>query len=115
MERDMDMVRNILIAVEEHPDPDGWAPVAIDGVDAQVISYHVKLLNQAGLLEADDLSTSNFEWKPVSLTWHGHEFLDSVRDDSHWAEAKEVLSRLGNSSFAILTQVVTKFAIERMA
>jgi len=108
MKRDMDLVRQILLAVEEFPEPDGWADVSIEGASEEDVSYHVKLLDQAGLLEADDVSGgSAFEWKPSSLTWTGHEFLDAARDDMRWNAAKNsVLSKAGNLSFDLMKEAL---------
>jgi hypothetical protein len=43
------------------------------------------LLHEAGLVEAMDLGVG---WKPVRLTYSGHEFLDAARNDSIWEKAK---------------------------
>ena len=56
MERDIDLFRHTLIAVGNHPQPNGWAEINIAGASDMGVSYHVKLLHQAGLFEADDVS-----------------------------------------------------------
>jgi hypothetical protein len=53
------------------------------------------------------------------LTWQGHEFLATARDDSVWKEAKERLGgRIGDVGFQVVSNLLTalltsKFGIER--
>lgn len=106
MKRDMDLVRRILLEIEES---DEWRSGAItyEDVDDEVVSYHVMLLFEAGLIDAIDVSTNTLRWHARSLTWHGHEFLDAARDDTRWILAKETISsKIGSLPFDILNQVL---------
>jgi hypothetical protein len=69
--RDMDLVRTLLIALEQHPDAAGpCEELIIGGHSSDEVSYHVKLLYQAGLIEATDLSGGGDTlWFPGALTW----------------------------------------------
>jgi hypothetical protein len=94
MKRNMDLFRSILLEVEKAPFDGRWHNVEIAGHSADEISYHVKLLSQAGLIEAIDLSTSDgICWAPKDLTNDGHEFLDSARNDTVWAKAKDKVTK----------------------
>jgi hypothetical protein len=55
MKRDMDLVRSILIAMEEHAE--GYAPsrLAIEGYDEETVLHHVYLMKQGGLITAHDI------------------------------------------------------------
>jgi len=110
MRRDMDLARNILFTIEEYSEPNGWAEIKIENYSQEEISYHIKLLYQAGLIEADNLTDSGgFEWKAKSLTWNGHEFLDSARSNSRWNDAKKyILEKGGNLTFDILKTVLSE-------
>lgn len=104
MKRDMDLIRKILLAIEAHPKPDNWGvpiDLAIKGYSPEGISYHIKLLAQAGLVEAKDASTmGKYQWRASSLTWAGHEFLEASRDDTLWEKAKKlVLEKTGTLTF----------------
>ena len=97
MKRDMDLVRQILLDIEES---DEWRPSAlpIEGVDDEVVSYHVQLLAQAGLIEAIEKTTlSTLLWHPKTLTWEGHEFLDAARDNTRWNNAKKQALEIGGT------------------
>ena len=89
MKLDTDLVRQILLMVEEFPFDGSFHDVEIEGRTEDEISYHVMLLDEAGLLEAVDLSTlSGVCWKPNRLTYDGHQFLDAARSDTVWQKAK---------------------------
>jgi hypothetical protein len=60
MKRDMDLIREILFKIEDAPEATGigWVDVNIEGRSHEQISYHVVLLAEAGLVEAQDLTNS---------------------------------------------------------
>jgi hypothetical protein len=111
MKRDMDLARKILFAIESCDDPLGpQSSLEVEGYADMVIAYHVKLLAQAGLIEADDVSEmgeDGFRWWAGSLTWEGHEFLEAARDDTRWNKTKRLVSdKAGGLMFEAL-----KFAL----
>lgn len=113
MKRDPDLVREILFAIEkdENATGHGWIDLRIENHSLEEVSYHVQLLDEAGLIRGTDLSTqTSYQWRPDRLTWYGHEFLDSVRDKSVWERAKKELEKTGNFSFEILMKVLTNLA-----
>ena len=115
MKRDVDLIRAILFEVEKFPEPDGFIPIEFEDHIQIEVSYHVKLLYQAGLIEAYDLSGagSNFEWQAGSLTWEGHEFLDAARDDTRWNSTKNMIAeKVGSLPFEVLKQVLLTFPPE---
>ncbi|MCB0396370.1 MAG: DUF2513 domain-containing protein [Flavobacteriales bacterium] len=104
MQRDIDLIRQILIEVERKKSPMGLLDIEVDNFSKEQISYHVKLLAEAGYLDAKDLITKDgFEWKPVGLTWLGHEFLDAARDNTVWNKAKKSIgSKLASTSIEVI-------------
>ncbi|MGY3717174.1 DUF2513 domain-containing protein [Sutcliffiella cohnii] len=89
MKRDMDLVRKILVHLESKEDVFKSSPVIIEGYDVKTVSYHLKLMFQAGLIEAHSLySDDRGSWSAKSLTWNGHEFLNAVKQDSLWNDLK---------------------------
>lgn len=110
MKRDMDLARRILFEIEKHQEPNGWIPIKIENYRQEEISYHIKLLSQAGLIEAKDMTDSGgFDWKAKSLTWQGHEFLEAARNNTRWSNAKKfILEKGGNLTFDILKSVLTE-------
>ena len=113
MQRDMDLIRKILITVEEATSTLGTIEVKIDGYTEQQIAYHVALLREAGLLHAVDLSSkSGLRFLPTRLTWEGHEFLDAARNDSLWRKTKEAAGKVGSLTFDAFKSILIQLGIE---
>lgn len=115
MKRDLDLVKSILLAIEADEEADGrkWVTLGrIDDYSPEQVHYHVGLLHEAGLVKAlcipDNLGPPR--WQPERLTWYGHEFLDSARNETLWAEAKKQMKNMGNFSFQILSQILIDLA-----
>jgi hypothetical protein len=93
MKRDMELVREILLRVEEIPFDGAFHDIGVEGRSPKEISYRVMLLHEAGLIEAMDLGVC---WRPMRLTHSGHEFLDAARSETVWKNAKTaVVKRTG--------------------
>lgn len=86
MKRDMELIRKILIQLEESPTHDVPVQLNIEGYSLEEINYNVGIAWKGGLIEIDDkpISTSKFTtpYLPKCLTWQGHDFLDAGRNDS---------------------------------
>jgi hypothetical protein len=110
MKRDMDLVRKIVFAMEEHPH--GFAPddLTFEGYSREQVGYHLYLMIQAGLVDGEDASTREFESPQgfaSSLAWQGHEFADAARSDTIWNKAKEqVKEKVGGVTLALLIEVL---------
>src|SRR5262245_2726023 len=83
MKRDMQLVREILLAVEADTDLNKDFKPA--GYPAEAVAYHVRLLIQAKLITSpmETMKSLPFITKP-ELTWEGHDFLDAARNDTTW-------------------------------
>ena len=97
MERNMDLARSILQAVEKDARHSTQMPVNIDGFSDDEVSYHVKLLSDAGLLECVKFAVGNQlpDYIPTNLTWDGHEFLEASRNEDRWTKAKKIMKEKG--------------------
>ncbi len=84
MKRDLNLVREILFAVERDE--------GLEALSAQrgqaLVAGHVAILKDAGLVEAKifetDLLSVPRAAHIIRLTWAGHEFLDNARDNKVW-------------------------------
>lgn len=110
MKRNMDLIREILMQIEERQHNIEFAPLEIEGHSEEEMSHHIMLLDEAGLIQAEDLSAfGGHEWRVRRLTWWGHEFLDACRDDKRWDTAKKVMNeRTGGLSFEVLKQLLVQ-------
>lgn len=98
MQRNWELVRKILLKLEEQEAVSGQLfPDAIIGFDAENVAYHMRLLDQAGLIKARSLTSSSDQTACValSLTWAGHEFLDKIRRDTIWNKVKGIARQRG--------------------
>lgn len=97
MQRNMDLCRDILIYVESLEFKSVPQKVELENYSEEEIAYHLKLLSQAGLIDAEDISKSTQEirWRVHSLTWSGHEFVEASRSNSRWLAAKEKIKKTG--------------------
>jgi hypothetical protein len=115
MNRDMDLVRKIMFAVEE-ADPETLRRklLSIEGYDAATVAYHVKLMQQADLVEAHVVEPDNQppQFAMVyGLTWAGHDWLDATRNETVWAKTKQwVAEKGGGASFDVLKAIALKVA-----
>jgi len=117
MQRDMDLVRTMLLAVEAHPQGFAPHPLAIEGYTSAQIGYHSTILKEAGLVEAID-STSSDDTGPMAiilrLTWQGHEFIEAARSPSIWSQAKSLMLKAGGGSFTIWQSVLTQLVKQNL-
>lgn len=113
MKRDMDLAREILLALEEMP-ADEEVELNLEGYSQEEISYHVRLLSEAGLIEAEDRSGyGGDDWQPERLTWAGHDFLEASRDQGRWEKAtKLVKEKVGGITLDALKAILIKLATE---
>jgi hypothetical protein len=115
MQRDMDLVRTILLRLENSPL--GWAPsdLGIRSYTPEEVGYHAHIMSQEGLIEAaktTHLRSTGPEALPRSLTWSGHEFLDLARDQDRWNRAKAIIGKVGGAPIAVWTKVLTDLVFQ---
>ncbi len=114
MKRDPDLIRKILLVLEEKED-------CIDFMSAQqmnitnssvdAINYNLILLLEAGYIIGKEFSGNDqVTIYPIRLTWEGHEFLDAARDDTRWEKAKSAISKVGGWSFEIAKPILMELA-----
>jgi hypothetical protein len=119
MKRDMDLIRLILLAIEAHPKPSMWnVPLKIPEHEEPEVCYHVKLLEEAGLVEAHINMRGGgvLECNVNSLTWAGHEFLEACRDNSRWEKVNRLVKeKTGSLSFEVLKSVLIQAMLSSMS
>jgi len=109
MKRDLELIRKMVLAIEDAPS--GWAPdLKFDGYSDAQVGYHAYLLIDAGLARGQDASTMGSDAPEgfiTSLTWAGHEFADAARDETRWKKAMGVVQEKGGTvTIGVLTQLL---------
>ena len=115
MERDLDLVRGMLLGVEKAGTPTEIMALGLEETDFQVLAYHAQILVEAGLLKARITWVDNSDL-PVSvvverLTWEGHDYLDAVRDDGIWVKTRALVrERAGVAALEVVKSVAIAIA-----
>lgn len=108
MRRDMNLVRSILERVEQAEYPVDADDLIDEAHELRTVVYHVKIMAQAGLLDASvssDFSGNSYATVD-GLTWDGQEFLSLVRQNTVWAKVRDtVKNKTGSLSFELLKAV----------
>ena len=106
MQRDMDLIRDLLHAIEIEPKyngtPESWEQpeLAIPGYSNDEVAYHLGLLIEAGFV------IGNAETGSISrLTWNGHELCDNIKDAGIWAKTKDRLKGLPGVGLTIIAAI----------
>lgn len=128
MKRDMDTVRNLLLRIEALPSPDPGYPTPLfyhfntrDGLlrvgdeDPADLYYHMQLLADGGYLDivltpVQFAGSINFR----GLTWKGHDFLDSVRDEEIWRRTKQGALAAGGFTFELIAELAKGYVKEQI-
>lgn len=114
MKRDMDLIREVMFVLERMT---GTGHRTINGSDqafgeveasAALINYNLRLLVQKGLVDGA-VMPANMGFMITGLTWAGHDFLDSIRDDEIWRKTKEGAEKAGGFTVDILGDLAKGF------
>jgi hypothetical protein len=114
VQRDMDLIRKILLALRDS----AGVLNKLEGVDELAYRYHANLLLEAGLAVGTASKEVVGTGAPghvmlFRLTWAGHDFADSVASDTIWKKAKDtVLKPSASWTFEILKEYL-KSEIQR--
>ncbi len=97
MQRNWELVRTILLKMEEQPESAGHLPAeSVTTFDKDTVVAHMLLLDQAGLIKTRSLIAGGaVECVALSMTWEGHNFLDKIRKDSVWNKTKTMIKEKG--------------------
>lgn len=120
MKRDLDLVRKLLIHFDEKEDAEIVEHIHIEGYDTLTVNYHLVLMDEAGFLSCErDMSSTTpdrvIRVQPFFLTWKGHEFLDSIRNEDIWNKTKDlVFTKTGTLTFEIIKQALNKVALSTL-
>ncbi|EJC6732002.1 hypothetical protein BBM25_20655 [Vibrio parahaemolyticus] len=117
MKRDMELIRKLLLIMEENP-----RQLEVEGYDKNQVKYHALLLIEAGFLDgnvSDTLANTSVVPSFVSvnrLTWDGHEFLDNIRKEEVWNTIKTEFKDASISTvFSIGKQLTENYAKKKLS
>jgi hypothetical protein len=112
VKRDMDLIRDILILINDDPKYNGTKEFALDTPEelgikdhsTEEVAYHLGLLIEAGFV--DGAVTRILPMQIFRrLTWNGHEFLGSITDPGIWAKTKDRLVGLPAVTLSVVAEL----------
>ena len=116
MKRDMDLIRELLLKLEALPLQLGESvhltpdrdEIAVPGYDVAEIDYHLSQILQAGFIDQGGMRAA-YGIGFRSLTWEGHDFLDSIRSPEVWAKTKKGAEVAGGFTVDLLKDLAKGF------
>lgn len=114
MKRDMDVIRALLLKLEARHRGIGGVSfdyadeeISIEGIDPATICGHLALLVEAGFVRGGVTASGGFVLD--GITWPGHDFIDSVRDEEIWRRTKEGVNLAGGFTFDLMKGLAKGF------
>lgn len=105
VKRDMDVVREILLAIENGLKSfDLSEDFPNSEIDAEQLEYHYDLMVKHGLINQMARSIGGGV-HVTGLTWEGHDFVDTLRDPEIWKKTKNAASKIGGVSFKAMLEI----------
>ena len=118
MKRDPDLIRKLLLYLEDKPDDKVVPLPKIEGHTDGEIRYHCRLLAQAGFVDFEpEVSKTGRIIKVYvfNLSWKGHEFLEASRDERLWRKGLSVVaSQTGGVAIDLLRAWLLREAKQRL-
>lgn len=124
MDRDMDLIRQLLLEVEkgrtvfetlsdEHADILRAGRTGMSRDEGDKLQYHLGLLDDKGWLTGVN-RTLGGAWYVQGLSWEAHDFLDSVRSEDVWERTKDNARAAGGFSVDILAALAKGFVRKKI-
>jgi hypothetical protein len=114
MKRDMDLVRKLALAMQDHPEAQAPKEVQLDGYSDEQIGHHLYLMLDGGLIvgvQSDNFEDDGPTAFATCLTWAGQDFADAARSDTTWNRAKATIKdKAITVGFGVLTQLLASIA-----
>lgn len=111
MQRDMELIREILLVIEKNPQMDGTREFYFNSAEEMGITDHSSdevAYNLSLLVKARFVEGSESPFLPMmvrTLTWNGHEFLDSIKDKGIWEKTKERIKGLSGVTLGVIAAI----------
>ncbi len=115
MKRDMTLIREILLKLEAKEDSHP-ALLAMNDVPAPQLAYHLQIMTEAGLIQAEDMGELGGGcFLPMGLTWAGQEWLALCQHAGHWQAAMDLMQeRESGLSLLGLQHVLTRLHLQNL-
>lgn len=110
----MDLVRDILMAVEESDVPVQLPALVTEAWGMDAVGWHVEMLAAHGLVSADVRHGGSGHviiGEVGPLTWEGCDYLDAIRSDTVWTKARRAIGEsVGDAPLSVVKSVCVALA-----
>lgn len=109
MKRDLDLLRTILLKIEESNEPLLLSDMVRSLGNGSLIRFHVELLIDANYIDVRKvpvLGVRDPDFYIYRLTNDGCDYLDAVRNDTVWSICKDKLLSVGGTATLEVTKAV---------
>lgn len=111
MKLNTECLRDLLLYLEENlsaTNPVIVNNLTLNNYSQEDLIYTADKLREAGFLNCTKKSFDNMPFIMIhSITYQGHQFLDSIRDKNIWTETKAKASKIASVSLPILQEVAS--------
>jgi hypothetical protein len=118
MIRNFDLIRKIMLEVQAKPAGIGAISIAYEGEYPQsVVNEHAELLIEAGLLKGKAIrGVAGIAAVAIDgLSWNGHDFIDSAKNETIWNKAKLTILKPATAiTFDALLQWLKQQALDSL-
>lgn len=109
MKLNQDLVRLLLLEIEDKTGPYDsleLSDISIKDYSYEEILYTTERLLEAGYITAR-LEPTKLRCNQViySLTWEGHKFLDTIRDNTVWRRTNDIVKKLSSVSLSLILHI----------
>ncbi len=108
----MGLVREILLRIEDESYKNSRS-FTVEGFPEVQVNYNLDLLIAEGLVNGKGSWAIDGEtyWVNIrGLTWQGHDFLDSIRDQSVWTKVQDKATVAGHNAATLTLDMVKALA-----
>lgn len=113
MKLNHDCIRELMLYIEENlefGEMIDMSIITISDFSEEDTIYSAVKLHEAGYLSGDVVQTLGGEYRAMirGITWEGHKFLDTIRDNQVWSHTKTVLSKVSSASISFTSSVASQ-------
>lgn len=106
MKLDYDLIRNLLLEIENVTDGDIYYTPKFfyekfPNIDQKVVWYHLKYLSDINFVQCN----RNYDIYDISPS--GRDYLNSIRDEKIWNKTRTISHSLGQVALSIVSDVAT--------
>jgi hypothetical protein len=111
MKRDMELIRSVLLKLEEdvglqlktYAFQFDNSKMVIEGHTDEEVYRHVVMLLESPFVEGKQMMSGEIVVR--GLTWEGREFLDSIRGDVVWKKTKAGVEKIGGTGLGFVWEI----------